>query len=157
MDSHTLIPQGPTPTGLKSSLASTTPAPGDLTSTMVVNTSPKNARHTSLGLKTQFAPNFSSLNRVLGHTLNPVAATSDRKFYSQRGGSVFVPPASTTDDPGALTLNQVKKSRRLADTEVQKLHNRIKMLQLEEDKALKKIEETRRKAKNIIEIRLNNK
>jgi hypothetical protein len=31
------------------------------------------------------------------------------------------------------------------------------MLQLEEDKALKKIEETRRKAKNIIEIRLNNK
>jgi hypothetical protein len=124
---------------------------------MVVNTSPKNARHTSLGLKTQFAPNFSSLNRVLGHTLNPVAATSDRKFYSQRGGSVFVPPASTTDDPGALTLNQVKKSRRLADTEVQKLHNRIKMLQLEEDKALKKIEETRRKAKNIIEIRLNNK
>jgi len=27
------------------------------------------------------------------------------------------------------------------------------MLQLEEDKALKKIEETRRKAKNIIEIR----
>lgn len=70
---------------------------------------------------------------------------------------MFVPPASTTDDPGALTLNQVKKSRRLADTEVQKLHNRIKMLQLEEDKALKKIEETRRKAKNIIEIRLNNK
>ena len=68
-----------------------------------------------------------------------------------------MPPASTTDDPGALTLNQVKKSRRLADTEVQKLHNRIKMLQLEEDKALKKIEETRRKAKNIIEIRLNNK
>jgi hypothetical protein len=31
------------------------------------------------------------------------------------------------------------------------------MLQLEEDKALKKIEETRRTAKNIIEIRLNNK
>jgi hypothetical protein len=55
-----------------------------------------------------------------------------------------------------VTLNQVKKSRRLADTEVQKLHNRIKMLQHEEDKALKKIEETRRKAKNIIEIRLNN-
>jgi hypothetical protein len=31
------------------------------------------------------------------------------------------------------------------------------MLQLEEDKALKKIEETRRKAKNIIELRLNKK
>lgn len=52
-----------------------------------------------------------------------------------------------------MTLNKVKKSRRLADTEVQKLHNRIRMLQVEEDRALKKIEETRRKAKNIIEIR----
>ena len=31
------------------------------------------------------------------------------------------------------------------------------MLQLEEDKALKKIEETRRKAKNILELRLNKK
>lgn len=54
-----------------------------------------------------------------------------------------------------MTLNKVKKSRKLADTEVQKLHNRIRMLQLEEDKALKKIEETRRKARNIIEIRQN--
>jgi hypothetical protein len=133
----------------------------DIASTMIVNHSPKNARHTSLGLQTQYnlpVTQFSSVNRVfpLGHTLNPVAATSDRKFYSQRGGSVFVPPA-TNEDLANMTLNQVKKSRRLADTEVQKLHNRIKMLQLEEDKALRKIEETRRKAKNIIEIRLNNK
>ena len=87
----------------------------------------------------------------LGHTLNAVA-TSDRKFYSNRAGS-FALPGTEDVAEGSMTLNQVKKSRRLADTEVQKLHNRIKMLQLEEDKALKKIEETRRKAKNIIEIR----
>jgi hypothetical protein len=58
---------------------------------MIVNhTSPKNARHTSLGLKTQYvlpATQFSSVTRPaglfpLGHTLNAVAATSDRKFYS---------------------------------------------------------------------------
>ena len=35
----------------------------------------------------------------------------------------------------------------MIDTDVQKLHNRIKMLQMEEEKALKKIEETRKKAK----------
>jgi len=34
------------------------------------------------------------------------------------------------------------------------MHNRIKMLQLEEDKALKKIEETRTKAKRMIEFKL---
>ena len=33
------------------------------------------------------------------------------------------------------------------ETDVSKLHNRIKMLKMEEDKALKKIEETRKKAK----------
>ena len=36
------------------------------------------------------------------------------------------------------------------DNDVQKLHNRIRMLQLEEDKALKKIEETRKKAKKML-------
>lgn len=36
------------------------------------------------------------------------------------------------------------------DHDVQKLHNRIRMLQLEEDKALKKIEETRKKAKKML-------
>ena len=79
-----------------------------------------------MGLKTQYVLPVSQLSSAgragglfpLGHTLNPVAATSDRKFYSHRGGSVFA-PAPTGEDPGAsMTLNQVKKSRRLADTEV---------------------------------------
>jgi len=36
-----------------------------------------------------------------------------------------------------------------------KLHNRIRMLQVEEERALRKIEETRKKAKNILELRMN--
>ncbi len=54
-----------------------------------------------------------------------------------------------------VSLNQVRKNRKVADSDVQKLHNRIRMLKLEEDKALKKIEETRRKAKKILESRFN--
>ena len=54
-----------------------------------------------------------------------------------------------------VSLNSIKKTRKLVDDDVMKLHNRIRMLQLEEDRALKKIEETRRKAKNILDIRLN--
>jgi peptidoglycan hydrolase CwlO-like protein len=46
-----------------------------------------------------------------------------------------------------LTLNQVRKNRKEVETDVTKLHNRIKMLQNEEEKALKKIDETRKKAK----------
>ena len=37
-----------------------------------------------------------------------------------------------------------------------KLHNRIKMLQSEEEKALKKIEETRKKAKQLLEVKIAN-
>jgi hypothetical protein len=53
-----------------------------------------------------------------------------------------------------VSLNSIKKNRKIVDDDVMKLHNRIRMLQLEEDRALKKIDETRRKAKNILELRL---
>ena len=46
-----------------------------------------------------------------------------------------------------VTLNKMRKNKKVVENDVQKLHNRIKMLQLEEEKALKKIEETRKKAK----------
>lgn len=69
---------------------------------------------------------------------------SERKFSDSIGGA------------GSFTLNQIRKNRKLVDYDVQKLHNRIRMLQLEEERALRKIDETRRKAKNIMEIRLNN-
>ncbi|CDW75179.1 UNKNOWN [Stylonychia lemnae] len=54
------------------------------------------------------------------------------------------------------TLNQVRKSKKLVQGDVQKLHNRIRMLQLEEERALKKIEETRKKAKQMLEVKVAN-
>lgn len=42
---------------------------------------------------------------------------------------------------------QARKNRHQVELDVMKLHNRIKMLQQEEEKALKKIDETRKKAK----------
>jgi hypothetical protein len=43
----------------------------------------------------------------------------------------------------------------MVDEDVFKMNNRIRMLQLEEEKALRKIEETRRKANTILEVRMN--
>jgi hypothetical protein len=50
----------------------------------------------------------------------------------------------------------MRKNRQMVESDVSKLHNRIKMLQAEEDKALKKIDETRKKAKHMIEMRIVN-
>ncbi len=57
---------------------------------------------------------------------------------------------------GNFSLHMAKKKRQDVETDVLKLHNRIRMLQFEEDRALKKIEETRNKAKMMIEIKLAN-
>lgn len=57
---------------------------------------------------------------------------------------------SRTDQP-TLSLNQLRKNRQNVDMDVNKLHNRIKMLQLEEEKALRKIEETRKRAQKILD------
>ena len=60
---------------------------------------------------------------------------------------------SKISEASGITLNRIRKNRKMADTDVQKLHNRIKMLQMEEEKALKKIEETRKKAKQLLDIK----
>lgn len=49
----------------------------------------------------------------------------------------------------------IKRSRKLIEEDVSKMHNRIRMLQLEEEKALKKIAEARKKAKKILDVRMN--
>jgi hypothetical protein len=54
-----------------------------------------------------------------------------------------------------FSLNQVKRERRLKEDDVAKLHNRIRMLEIEEAKVKRKIEETRRKAQTILEVRMN--
>ena len=47
-----------------------------------------------------------------------------------------------------------KKIRELKENEVKKLHNRIALLQQEEEKALKRIEETRQKAHQMLENKI---
>jgi hypothetical protein len=44
------------------------------------------------------------------------------------------------------SISHARKLREEKETEVKKLHNRIALLQAEEEKALKRIEETRAKA-----------
>eukprot|EP00347_Sterkiella_histriomuscorum_P017151 403350473 len=51
-----------------------------------------------------------------------------------------------------ISLGQAKRLNRDKEMEVLKIHNRIRVLQMEEDKTLKKIHETRRKAKQMQEI-----
>lgn len=55
---------------------------------------------------------------------------------------------------GGMSLKMIKRSRKLIQEDVLKMHNRLRMLQLEEERALKKIDETRKKAKRILEVRL---
>ena len=49
---------------------------------------------------------------------------------------------------------EAKKIRELKENEVKKLHNRIALLQQEEEKALKRIEETRQKAHQMLENKI---
>ena len=59
--------------------------------------------------------------------------------------------------PSMMSVNSVahaRKMRELKEHDVRKLHNRIALLQAEEEKALKKIEETKLKAHMMLENKL---
>jgi uncharacterized protein YcbK (DUF882 family) len=77
-----------------------------------------------------FSPEISQTEQQLRRSQN------DASFRSSR-----------LSELNGLTLNKVRKNRKEVESDVVKLHNRIKMLQIEEEKALKKINETRQKAK----------
>ena len=49
---------------------------------------------------------------------------------------------------------EARKIRESRENDVRKLHNRIAMLQSEEEKALKRIEETRAKAQQMLELKI---
>ena len=49
---------------------------------------------------------------------------------------------------------EARKLRESRENDVRKLHNRIAMLQSEEEKALKRIEETRAKAQQMLELKI---
>merc|ERR1719299_16429 len=54
------------------------------------------------------------------------------------------------------TLSTAKEARKRAELDAQLLANRIALLKQEEEKAWKKIEETRKRASEIMELRIAN-
>ena len=56
-------------------------------------------------------------------------------------------------DSRTSSLAALTRSRKQVDSDAQQLSNRIKLLQLEEQKTLKKIQETRRKAHTIRQVK----
>merc|ERR550514_1233759 len=67
------------------------------------------------------------------------------------------------DAPGAASMSQMnanltsaKEGRKRAELDAQLLANRIALLKQEEEKAWKKIEETRKRANDVMEVRKKN-
>ena len=52
-----------------------------------------------------------------------------------------------------FTVGQVRRDRKKLEEEVQKLHNRIRVIQEEEKRVLKKVDEDRRRAKLLEEVK----
>jgi len=52
------------------------------------------------------------------------------------------------------SIVEARKLRESRENDVRKLHNRIALLQSEEEKALKRIEETRAKAQQMLELKI---
>merc|ERR1719169_419406 len=74
-----------------------------------------------------------------------------------------MPDAQAPADGGAITASQMqaslttaKESRKRAELDAQLLANRIALLKQEEEKAWKKIEETRKRATDISQLRSSN-
>lgn len=55
-----------------------------------------------------------------------------------------------------LTFNQARQIRVQIQRDVEQLQNRVRMLQMEEQRALKKIADTRKKTQNIRELQEKN-
>jgi hypothetical protein len=56
------------------------------------------------------------------------------------------------EDPD-LPYGEVKRIRQQVQKDVELLRNRVKMLQTEENRALRKIQDTKNKAKQILELK----
>ena len=55
-----------------------------------------------------------------------------------------------------LSVSQIRQSRQKVELDVLKLHNRIQLLEAEEERALKIIEDTKQKVKVILKTRAEN-
>jgi len=80
------------------------------------------------------------------------------KSYTKETSSFRQDYSDYQDDDGQYRsqLLESKMIRKKAEEDAQLLANRIALLQLEEKKAMKKIEETKKKAKEIIELKNRN-
>lgn len=98
---------------------------------------------------------------VKTNTMQTASTNAKRKpkfnFTTTTMGHSQSQPALSTDLVGNLkTVGVAKSKRAMVEKDVEMLHNRIKMLQMEEMKAMKKINETRKKAEKIMELRKEN-
>jgi hypothetical protein len=59
-------------------------------------------------------------------------------------------------DSDDVTFNQAKRIRQQVERDVELLRNRVRMLQLEEEKAHKKIMDTKKKTKQINDLKTKN-
>lgn len=84
-----------------------------------------------------------------GVTLDAISSINPNQFGSESERRIRDFTAT------GLSLKMIKRSRKLLQEDVLKMHNRLRMLQLEEERALKKIDETRKKAKKILDVRLS--
>lgn len=69
-----------------------------------------------------------------------------------------LPEASgfSTESSRNTTIANEKKARKAVEEDAARLHNRVATLQKEEQKAQKRLEETRYKARDILELRAQN-
>ena len=77
------------------------------------------------------------------------------------GGACFAGPAPessgySTESSRNTTIANEKKARKAVEEDAARLHSRVTTLQKEEQKAQKKLEETRHKARDLLELRAQN-
>lgn len=66
------------------------------------------------------------------------------------------PNTSNLNNSNTEELIKIKQERKKVENDAKLLENRINLLQIEEKKALKKIEETKKKAEKLKQIKLRN-
>lgn len=136
---------------------------GSLTKTLTKKKFKRDRNGLGQSLNTNVLPNIASaqadtLEGAEGDPLQELAKTTGFRNMSkgptspQLNTSLEQPSQRGTFDPAKSTIQDLttivdaRKMRVHRENEVRKLHNRIQMLQLEEDRALRRIEETRKKA-----------
>ncbi len=78
------------------------------------------------------------------------AAATEQRWDAQAAGSL------AGFSPGGTTILMEKRARKVAEDDALKLYNRVRQLHKEEDRAERRIADTRRRAKEIVRHRRRN-